>query len=66
MWQLVISALSPFVAACLTWWAFTRQIRRNSVVQVYLDVVPTHDTLPRKSPFSPQGFPQILPQKTFP
>jgi len=38
MWQTVISVLSPFVAAGLAWWAFIRQTRRNSVMQVYLDV----------------------------
>jgi hypothetical protein len=42
MWLTIISVLSPFVAASLTaflaWFAFTRQTRRNSVVQVYMDV----------------------------
>ena len=41
MWQTVISALSPYVvavfAAGLAWLAFTRQLRRNSVMQVKLD-----------------------------
>jgi hypothetical protein len=38
MLQTVISVLSPFVAAGLAWLAFIRQTRRNSVMQVYLDV----------------------------
>jgi hypothetical protein len=37
MWQIIVSALTPFVAALLAWLAFTRQTRRNSVMQVYLD-----------------------------
>lgn len=42
--KLISSALSPIVGALLVaglaWWAFTRQLRRNSRMQVYLEVIP--------------------------